>query len=141
MIDDRERWEKPGGEEPQNSTGRVSRKVKDGMFRTLFKEDREGLLELYNALSGTDYTDASDMEIVTIENAVYIVMKNDLAFIIADVLSMYEHQSTVNGNMPVRFLIYLTEEYQKFISRADKSIYGKIPIGLPVPKCVVFADD
>ena len=79
MIDDRERWEKQGGEEPRDSTGRVSRKVKDGMFRSLFKEDREGLLKLYNALSGTDYSDSSDMEIVTIENAVYIVMKNDLA--------------------------------------------------------------
>ena len=98
MIDNRERWEKQGGQEIQDSAGRISRKVKDGMFRTLFKEDREGLLKLYNALSGTDYRDASDMEIVTIENAVYIVMKNDLAFIIADVLSMYEHQSTLNGS-------------------------------------------
>ena len=78
------------------------------------------------------------MEIVTIENAVYIVMKNDLAFIIADVLSMYEHQSTVNGNMPVRFLIYLTKEYQKFIGRINKSIYDRKQIRLPVPKCVVF---
>lgn len=138
MIDNRERRGKQDGKETQGSTCRVSRKVKDGMFRALFKEDREGLLKLYNALSGTDYTDASDMEIVTIENAVYIVMKNDLAFIIADVQSMYEHQSTVNGNMPVRFMVYLTEEYQKIIARADKSIYGKRPIGLPVPKCVVF---
>ena len=136
----RESREKQDRQEIRDSTGRVSRKVKDGMFRTLFKEDREGLLKLYNALSGTDYSDVSDMEIVTIENAVYIVMKNDLAFIIADVLSMYEHQSTVNGNMPVRFLIYLTEEYQKFLERADKSIYGKRPIDLPVPKCVVFSN-
>ena len=88
MSDNRKRRKKQKEKKTQDSTGRVSRKVKDGMFRTLFKEDREGLLKLYNALSGTDYTDASDMEIVTIENAVYIVMKNDLAFIIADVLSM-----------------------------------------------------
>lgn len=138
MIDNRERRERQDGKKTQYSAGRVSRKVKDGMFRSLFKEDRDGLLRLYNALNGTDYTDASEMEIVTIENAVYIVMKNDLAFIIADVLSMYEHQSTVSGNMPVRFLIYLTEEYQKFIERARKSLYGSRTISLPMPKCVVF---
>ena len=58
MIDNRERREKQDGKETQGSTCKVSRKVKDGMFRALFKEDREGLLKLYNALSGTDYTDA-----------------------------------------------------------------------------------
>lgn len=127
-----------GERERQDVTGRVSRKVKDGMFRTLFKEDRESLLQLYNALRGTDYTDVSDLEIVTIENAVYIVMKNDLAFLIAGVLNMYEHQSTVNGNLPVRFLLYLAEEYQRLIERLEKSIYGRSRISLPIPKCVVF---
>ena len=76
--------------------GMVSRNVKDGVFRTLFKEDREALLQLYNALNGTDYADASALEIVTIENAVYIVMKNDLAFVLTDTLNLYEHQSSVH---------------------------------------------
>ena len=77
------------------------------------REDKEALLQLYNALNGTDYQDASKLEVVTIESAVYVVMKNDLAFIIAGTLNLYEHQSTYNPNMPVRFLIYLAEEYQK----------------------------
>lgn len=93
---------------------------------------------MYNALNGTDYTDASNLEIVTIENAVYVVMKNDLAYIMVDVLSMYEHQSTISGNLPVRFLIYLTEEYQMVIDRSSESIYGRKQIKLPIPKCVVF---
>lgn len=138
QIDDQTKQEIQDGQESQNSVGRVLREVKDRMFRSLFKEDREGLLQLYNALNGTDYADASDLEIVTIENAVYVVMKNDLAYIMVDVLSMYEHQSTISGNLPVRFLIYLTEEYQKLIDRSEESLYGRKQIKLPIPRCVVF---
>lgn len=137
-MDNRKTWEKQNVRQPRDFAGRISREVKDRMFRFLFKEDKEGLLLLYNALNGTAYTDASDLEIVTIENAVYVVMKNDMAFIMADVLSMYEHQSTISGNLPVRFLIYLTEEYQMYIERTDESIYGRRQIELPVPKCVAF---
>lgn len=138
QIDDWEKQEIQDVQESRNSVGRVSREVKDRMFRSLFKEDREGLLQLYNALNGTDYADTSDLEIVTIENAVYVVMKNDLAYIMVDVLSMYEHQSTISDNLPVRFLIYLTEEYQMVIDRSTESIYGRKQIKLPIPKCVVF---
>ena len=75
---------------------------------------------------------------MTIESAVYVVMKNDLAFIIAGVLNLYEHQSTVNPNMPVRFLIYLAQEYQGVIEKAQESLYGSKQILLPTPHCVVF---
>ncbi|MBD5453985.1 MAG: hypothetical protein HDR30_06710, partial [Lachnospiraceae bacterium] len=74
-------------------------------------------MQLYNALNETDYQDASDLQVVTIESAVYVVMKNDLAFVIAGTLNLYEHQSTYSSNMPVRFLIYLAEEYQKLIEQ------------------------
>ena len=96
--------------------GKVRRNVKDRLFRFLFEKDREALLELYNALNGTDYGDSSELEIVTIESAVYVVMKNDLAFVLAGTLNMYEHQSTYSPNLPVRFLIYLAQEYQRVIS-------------------------
>ena len=100
--------------------------------------NREALLQLYNALNGTDYKDASRLQIVTIENAVYIVMKNDLAFVITGTLNLYEHQSTCNPNMLVRFLIYLAEEYQMIVEQAEESIYGSKQISLPTPQCVVF---
>lgn len=93
---------------------------------------------MYNALNGTDYRDASLLKVVTIESAVYIVMKNDLAFVLAGTLSLYEHQSTYNPNMPVRFLIYLAKEYQKLIEQAQESIYGTKQMMLPMPQCVVF---
>ncbi len=117
---------------------KVRRNVKDRLFRFLFAGDREALLQLYNALNGTDYKDSSELEIVTIESAVYVVMKNDLAFVLAGTLSMYEHQSTYSPNLPVRFLIYLAQEYQTVIEQAEKSLYGTGRISLPTPQCVVF---
>lgn len=117
---------------------KVQRNVKDRLFRFLFEKDKEALLQLYNALNGTNYHDASELQIVTIENAVYVVMKNDLAFVLAGTLNLYEHQSTYNPNIPVRFLIYLAEEYQKLIERAEVSLYGSTRIKLPTPRCVVF---
>lgn len=117
---------------------KVHRQIKDRLFRFLFEKDREALLQLYNALNGTDYKDSSLLQVVTIESAVYVVMKNDLAFIIAGVINLYEHQSTVNPNMPVRFLIYLAQEYQGIIEKAQESLYGSKQILLPTPHCVVF---
>lgn len=117
---------------------RVQPNVKDRLFRYLFEKDREALLELYNALNGSTYEDASQLEIVTIDNAVYVVMKNDLAYILSGTLSMYEHQSTYSPNLPVRFLIYLAQEYQTVIEKAERSLYGTGQISLPTPQCVVF---
>lgn len=117
---------------------KVQRNVKDRLFRFLFGNNRDALLELYNALNGTEYTDASRLQIVTIDSVVYIVMKNDLAFVLSGTLNMYEHQSTFNPNLPVRFLIYLAQEYQTMIEQARESIYGTRQIILPAPQCVVF---
>jgi len=120
------------------SRRRVHRQAKDRLFRFLFEKDREALLQLYNSLNGTDYQDVSKLQVVTIESAVYIVMKNDLAFVLAGSLNLYEHQSTDNPNMPLRFLIYLAQEYQKLVEQAQESLYGRKRIMLPAPQCVVF---
>lgn len=114
------------------------RQVKDRLFRFLFERDREALLQLYNALNGTSYSEASELQMVTLENAVYVVMKNDLAFVIAGVLSIYEPQSTFNPNMPARFLFYLGQEYHKIVEHAPESPYGSKLIMLPTPQCIVF---
>ena len=115
----------------------IVRTYKDTLFRFVFK-DKEKLLKLYNALNGTDYEDASQLEVMTIESAVYIVMKNDLAFVVAGTINLYEHQSTYNPNLPVRFLIYLAEEYQKLVEQAEESLYGTRRISLSAPQCIVF---
>ena len=87
---------------------------------------------------GTEYRDAEALQVVTIKNAVYVTMKNDLAFVLMGTLNMYEHQSTYSSNMPVRFLIYLAEEYQNIVEKAENSLYGTKLITLPTPQCVVF---
>lgn len=113
--------------------------VKDRLFRFIFEEDREALLQLYNALNNTDYADSSALKIMTVKNVIYLSMKNDLAFVIAGVLNLYEQQSTFNPNMPVRFFIYLGEEYQKVIAEQGKEkLYGRGLLKLPAPRCVVF---
>ncbi len=71
----------------------ANREYKDTMFRMIFREKRE-LLSLYNAVNNSDYQKEEDLQIVTLENAVYMNVKNDLAFLIDFHLHLYEHQST-----------------------------------------------
>ena len=79
----------------------VNRNYKDTVFRMLFA-DAERLLSLYNSLNGTGYTDSAQLRFNTLENAIYMNMKNDLSFVIANELQLYEHQSTLTPNLPLR---------------------------------------
>ena len=49
----------------------ANRKFKDTVFRMLFS-DKEALLSLYNAVNNSHYTDSGALEIVTLENAIYV---------------------------------------------------------------------
>ena len=111
------------------------RNYKDTVFRMLFS-DRKNLLSLYNAVSGAHYDDPQKLEIVTLENAIYMGMKNDLAFIIDTDLFLYEHQSTYNPNMPLRDLFYISSEYQKLVDK--KSLYSSVLQKIPAPQFIVF---
>ena len=77
----------------------------------LFSEP-EHLLSLYNAVTWKDYQDPDALNVVTLENAVYMGMKNDLAFVLEMGMYLYEHQSTYNPNIPLRDLFYIASEYQ-----------------------------
>lgn len=74
---------------------KAKRVYKDTIFRMLY-HDKENLLSLYNAVNGKDYKNPDELQIVTLENAIYMRMKNDLAFIMDMNLYLYEHQSTYN---------------------------------------------
>lgn len=113
----------------------VNQKYKDTVFRMLFS-DRQNLLSLYNAVNGRDYRNPEELEIVTLDSAIYMGMKNDLAFIIDTNLYLYEHQSTYNPNIPLRDLFYIASEYQKLVDH--KSLYSTSAIKIPAPKFVVF---
>ena len=113
----------------------ANRKYKDTVFRMLFS-NKENLLSLYNAINRTAYENLEDLEIVTLKNAVYMGMKNDLAFIIDMNLFLYEHQSTYNPNIPLRDLFYISAEYQKLVNR--KSLYSSSLQKIPAPYFIVF---
>ena len=114
---------------------RANKKYKDTVFRMLFS-DRENLLSLYNAINGTTYENPEALEIVMLENAIYMGMKNDRAFIVDTNLFLYEHQSTYNPNMPLRDLLYISSEYQKLVDH--RSLYSSILQKIPVPNFIVF---
>ena len=37
-------------------------------------------------MNGSDYKDASELQVVTLENAIYLSMKNDVAYVLHDEL-------------------------------------------------------
>lgn len=115
--------------------GNANEKYRDTVFRMLVN-DRKVALEIYNAMNDSDYDDPDEVVVTTLENAVYMGVRNDASFIIASQLMLYEQQSTVNPNMPLRDL-----EYVACLMAAltyDANIYGKRLIRLPEPRFVIF---
>lgn len=116
---------------------KVNRTYKDRLFRLVFGE-KEALLELYNAVNGSRYTDPEELEITTLDDVIYMGMKNDLSFLIAPVLNLYEHQASHNPNMPVRGLFYFSDLYRSYIERHKLNLYSSRQIKLPLPRYLVF---
>ncbi len=108
---------------------------KDTVYRMLFKE-AGAALSLYNALNKTSYTDETMLEFNTLENAIYMGMKNDLSFLITEQMYLYEQQSTYTPNMPLRNLFYAADLLQAFVK--DRTLYGSRQIKFPTPHFVVF---
>lgn len=123
-----------------NDTVRANIKFKDRLFRIVFgaEENKKHLISLYNALNGTDFGESETVEITTLDDAIYIRMKNDISFIIASDLSLYEQQSTFNPNMPLRGFLYYGHLYEQYVKKMECDIYGQKLIKIPNPKYVVF---
>lgn len=113
----------------------VNRTYKARIFEMLY-EDKKELLDLYNAVNGTDYDNPDDLEINTLENAVYMAMRNDVSFVIGCYVSLYEHQSTFSPNLPLRFLFYMSDLYSAMTK--DDNLYGKTKVKIPAPKFIIF---
>ena len=122
-------------ESPQLPDLQPKRDYKSRIFTMLFS-NKERLLRLYNAMSRKNYTNPELLTINTLENAIYMSMQNDLSFLIDMRLSLYEHQSTFNPNIPLRFLLYLSNLYSKMIK--GMNIYGSKKLMIPPPRFVVF---
>ena len=115
----------------------TNRKHKDQLFRLAFQE-KKYQLELYNALNGTNYTDPGELEVTTLEDVIFLGMKNDLSFIVGMSMNLYEHQSSKNLNMPLRGLIYFAQLYQQYVVKNGYSLYAESQIPLPFPSYVIF---
>ena len=98
----------------------VRRDYKARLFEMIFR-GKEELLGLYNAVNGTNYSNPDELEINTLENAIYLSMHNDVSFIIDSRLSLYEHQSTYSPNLPLRYLFYVSDLYSKMTK--DSNLY------------------
>ncbi len=114
-----------------------NRKHKDKVFLMAFRR-AEDLLDLYNSLNGSHYSNPGDLEITTLEDAIYIHMKNDVSFLIDNTLNLWEHQSSYNPNMPVRGLSYFARLYQKYIKQHRINVYSSSLKQLPFPQYFVF---
>lgn len=119
----------------QHTDSEPNRTYKSRMFEMIFSNKKE-LLELYNAINGTNYTNPDDLVVNTLENAIYMAMRNDVSFIIDKRLNLYEHQSTYNPNLPLRFLFYVADVYSDFTK--EMNLYGSKAVQLPTPHFIIF---
>ena len=120
----------------------TNRQYKDRLFKAIFgrntEQSKQWRLELYNALNGTNYKDPDALKLTTIENVIYITMKNDISFLIDSQMNLYEQQSTFNPNMPLRGLMYFAQLYQMNITERDEDPLGSREIKIPTPRFIVF---
>lgn len=119
----------------KNDVPKPTRTYKARLFEMIFSEPKE-LLKLYNAINGTNYQDEEKLEVNTLRNAIYMSMHNDISFVIDSRLTLYEHQSTYSPNLPLRFLLYVSDLYSSLTR--EENLYGTKPVDIPAPKFIIF---
>ena len=107
---------------------------KDTVFCLLYR-DKDNLLDLYNGMNGTSYSDTENLMVTTLKNGIYVKYKNDASFVFSQDLYMLEQQSTKNPNMPLRYLHYLSDVYRGMYSNKDLYRSG---LKIPVPHFITF---
>lgn len=118
----------------------INRENKDRLFNFIFgrKENRKWTLQLYNAVNHSSYRNSSEIRFNTLDNFLYVSMKNDTSFLFAGCMNLFEHQSTYNPNIPLRLMQYIAQLYEGYIVDNKLDKYGETLIELPVPRLVVF---
>ena len=117
---------------------KANRKVKDSVFSLYFTEDTKRLIEVYNALNGTDFPMDTPVEVNTLQDALYKDRVNDVSFLLDDrFVVLLEHQSTINENMPLRMAIYLGRLYEKIFA-SEKYMYRTKKVEVPFPDFYVL---
>jgi len=118
------------------------REYRDRLFKAIFgrntEKSKRWRLELYNALNGTSYTDPNALELNTIENVIYMTMKNDVSFLVDSQMTLYEQQSTPNPNIPLRGMMYFAKLYQKHLTKERLNLLSTQLVKIPSPQFIVF---
>ena len=78
-------------------------------------------MSLDNTFNMSHYENPDDLEIITLNNALFLQMKNDVAFLInTNEMCLIEHSSTVCLNYPLRSLLYLAREYEVILEQRNE---------------------
>lgn len=118
----------------------INRQYKDRLFKFIFgnPEHKEWTLALYNAINGSSYANPDDIELNTIEDVLYMGMKNDVSFLITDTINFYEQQSTFSPNVPLRIFMYAGKAYDKYVEGHNIKVYSSTLQKIPTPRCICF---
>ncbi len=115
----------------------VRRDEKNSLFCDLFS-DKKRALSPYNAINGTSYDDPSQLEVVTLSEAIFLHQKNDVSILFDAKLTLWEHQSTVNPNMPLRGLLYYAQNMEGLIGDKWDLVYRRTLVKIPTPDYYVL---
>ncbi len=121
---------------------KANRQYKDNLFRFIFgrEENKQNLLDLYNALNNSNHKNKDELEINTLDNVIYMRMKNDVSFVLDNQMVLLEHQSKYNPNMPLRGFLYFAKLYETRIASEmnPKNIYYPKLVKIPTPQYIVL---
>jgi hypothetical protein len=119
----------------------ANREYKDTVFTRLC-EDKKRLIEIYNAVTGKNYPPDTEIEIVTLDDALFLDRRNDVAFVLeGKLVVLMEHQSTICENMPIRILIYIARVFEKLFNvdkKLKQAIYRTKLMKIPKPEFYVL---
>ena len=116
------------------------RNYKDSVFVDLFSEDekaKENFLSLYNALHDTALEDTEQLKNIRLDQVLYMTFYNDVSYLVGNkIIVLAEHQSTINPNMPLRCLEYVSRLYETLFESKEK--YSRKLLNVPTPEFYVF---
>jgi predicted transposase/invertase (TIGR01784 family) len=119
------------------SAAKPNKKYKDSLFVTYLTEDPKRLIEVYNAVLSANLSPDTKVEVNTLENVLYHSVKNDLSFTVGDnLVVLIEDQSTLNMNMPLRLLMYVSRIYEQLLP--SRAVYSAQTIKVPRPEFIVL---
>ena len=117
----------------------IRRTYKDSLFHMLFgtEANKANALALYNAINQTAYG-LDDLEVMTISDVIYMGVKHDASVLVDSELSLWEHQSSFNPNMPLRGLLYFARLYGAYSEKHQLRLFSSRKAEIPTPRYFVF---